>query len=159
MAAKRARTPDELEFRIVDPTTMSDKIPDFQMRAATPGARVVNMAKKPLTHVVRFNTSTPPVFWQLWKQFDAKMLRKESESVPFTDFEAPLSRMKERTFILCDWTPEYEPLRIRLEIFKRTRTSHILREKIETARAELAKLEAALADNDAALAEAQSRSQ
>lgn len=152
MAAKRQRTVDtSLVFRVIDPTKMSDQIPGFKMIAATPGARVVDMSKQPLTHRVAFNTETPPAFWLLWSQFDAKMLRKEKESVPFTDFEAPLARMEERTFVLCDWTPEYEHLRPRLREYVLARKKRILDGKIEAARERLAEAEQKVADTRAEL--------
>lgn len=109
MSAKRARTTKkDLNCYVVDPK----KFPGYAFMHSIYDAA----AKQALTKYV-FNDKDPP-FWHLWARIPDKMLYKKGESVPFTDFEAPLAQMTECVFIQHDWAPEYEHLRAPLQCYQ-----------------------------------------
>lgn len=149
-------------FSVIDPFQSSNA----KMRAGRGHARV---AAQPRTHSIGVSrATTSPLFWRLWVRFDTKMLRKENEAAPFVDFEMRLVDMEERTFVLCEWTPEYEHLRPRLHAYKclielpglefrvpkMRETVEQYEKRLSDARFELLQLEKQVADYKIAIAEA-----
>lgn len=110
MASQNA--PTRKLFYVIDPF----QVPTSKARTKRQRTQAVVKSR---THTIGVSPTTPtPLFWRLWVNFDSKMLRKENEATPFVDFEMRLLDIEESTFVLCEWTPEYEHLRPRLHAYK-----------------------------------------
>lgn len=131
--AKRARVVERnnIVCTVIDP---KKKGMDGFVMIASSGR---GMAPPHLTFKVEFNIENNPCFWQLWVRFDGMMLRKKDEAKPFTDLQASLMTMKDRTFYLCDWTPEHETLRAELAVLKYTQSLRLIDEEVRKAQQEL----------------------
>lgn len=127
MAAKRARVAPrktELLCHVIDPT----KLPDYDKRTYT----LYEIAGRGAIRLFGFKTPAP-MFWHLWSRIPEVMLRKETESAPFVDFEAPLASMH-CTFVQCPWTAEYDHLRARFETYQLKYALLVADKKINDAR-------------------------
>lgn len=137
MAVKRVRVeaPEVREILVIDPTKTPEPKCDLKLRRRP--------QKEPHTRRVRLigGTSNSTPFWSLWLLFDNKMLRKENESTPFIDLNASLSDMEESTFVMCEWTTEYEHLRPRLELYRHIQEQKMIDEQLYRARRRLSDLE------------------
>jgi hypothetical protein len=147
MASKS--TPTHRLFYVIDPFPL----PTSQARTKRQRTQVVVKSR---THTIGVSPTTPtPLFWRLWVNFSSKMLRKENEATPFVDFEMRLLDIEESTFVLCEWTPEYEHLRSRLHAYeclielpglerripKMQETVEMYEKRLADARAEMQQLE------------------
>lgn len=91
-------------------------------------------------HVEVFDANDNPLFWQLWARHEGKMLH-QGDKVPITDFKLPLASMAKRIFYLCDWTPEYETVRVELGVLKYTRILDEIEKEEEDAKLKLSQVQ------------------
>lgn len=96
----RAMHPEEtLTFHVLDPNVP----PRIEVLEGKRGR-----ATRIITPEIFFEARPDQHFWELWSSFSEKMLRLRSDETPFLDFHAPLSTFEDKTFVMCDWKPEYE---------------------------------------------------
>lgn len=65
-----------------------------------------------------FDRSKNPVFWQLWQQFDGRMLRLKDSGTAFDKPMEPLENLDGKKFILCKTLPIHRDLFAELSIVK-----------------------------------------
>lgn len=85
-------------------------------------------------YLVRFNMDNKPIFADLWKYFDNRVLWFEGKAM--VDMNAPLDEI-ENDLEARAWTPEHEHLRPALMEYKKARIVAALKKRAEETRAKL----------------------
>jgi hypothetical protein len=88
-----------------------------------------------------FDTNKNPVFWQLWQQFDGRMLRLKGSAVVFDKPMEPLENLNGQKFILCKTMPIHRELFKELSVIQLEDSIRAADAVIASKKARIAELE------------------
>jgi hypothetical protein len=88
-----------------------------------------------------FDRSKNPLFWQLWQQFDGRMLRLKTSDTVFDNPMEPLENLDGKKFILCRTLPIHKDLFAQLMVVKLEAAIRSSDEIIASKKARIAELE------------------